>query len=1596
MARLESVALGGFYPTPPSVLPLIANLFEVAKNTTNLKTSFMDPCAGEAEAILYLAKGCEIYACELEASRSVKAKKALGWPSEKNLLTGDAFRISFDKGYKGGVSVLFLNPPYDTDPVHGRLEQKFLERFAGALMEGGFLIFVVPFYALKASATLLGREFDQIECFRFPEGEFEVYKQVVLVAKKGPTLFESDPVLQSRVLSWSADPSVIPVLPESVEAQFKVPSTRDYEMGLAEWKMHEVDMTSLLPKLRPWFQSERRGGSTLPIPGILPDLPVQDLLLRSYPVATPPRPAHIAAGIASGLFNGAEIEPNDAATRLPSLLVKGVFDREYRTVEQKLNKDGEVRSIVQVQQPKLVTTILNLETHQYHTLRSGLEASKEVNVSNMGVVDLLAHYGQSLMNVMERQCPITYDPRRDAASIQLAESPRKMFSAQAHATRALVKLLGGVECSKLKRKGRAAILLGEIGSGKSTVALMTAKTIQAKRPLVMCPPHLLDSWKNEVTAVLPEADVRVLHSVTDLESLSQDKSDRMVISILSRETAKLGHGWADVGTVCPACGQVLEEVGDQAKKRLRCTAKHLVAKGPLLGQCVDYARKLLKYNPTSSLTTQLLRGRQDQLSTAHYLKLALDESSFPGIQKGDLDHFIAAALTEIKSEKATFIEEAKTALVLALLLAGTEDQIEGIVRTHLSSDLYKYDSFWQTLIWLLEPGSERQEAILVDYKIREVSSWSPARPMLDAIAQAKTGETVMLRVQKLELSWSNGALQVDEKSANNIGLATRLLVPLIKMSRFKWSKECGEFLFQAVPEPRRVSLAQRISKRYPALFDMLVVDECFVAGTRVSGKPIETIQVGDTVESYDERSKTFVQRKVTKLWKKEAQALVRVVLSNGCHFVCTPNHPIFANGSWTAAGMLVGGELVVTSSHEEPPLVRSMLVLPDSDHSEGAQGKRCQQTRERLLQPHLHREGLREGEGPSTLGGYLQAVSDSCSFEGPPGCRPQAPGLRLLQSTVRSPWTEQSNRGGECDRNKEECSHHFQANEGKQSYEQSRYSRESECSLEGAYISGPRRERATDETSNTTCGGFESTNRGSDRNGISEDTIYLLAESLQGGHSRRVIETRNRSGWVDTQIEEVAFSRQEEGGCPSGTRVDSVEILERGSDGKFGGLCQDGFVYNLEVEGTHTYFAEGILVHNCHEYSTEGSAQERSAHRLTSLGIPTILQTGTIMNGYAESLFMNMWALSPKFREEFSRDDKQRFIDRYGYRKRVLEDKNEKGEIVEFGSNSDRVRRTERAVGNSPGVLPLFVLRHLLTLSVTLHKADLAIDLPVCKQLVQYVEASAAQMENYEYLKKELAAAIKKDLFDPKLAGRLFGQLAELPSYLDRATQDTGNTDHGVFEVRYPESVGEELVASAEPFSASEILPKEKAMLDLITSELAEGRNVMVFSWHVSLLPRYARIISERLGEVVPILFADKVPTAKRQSWIEKEVVKKKRHIMVTNPVCVQTGLNNLVHFATEIWMENPGCNPIIFRQAIGRVDRIGQKKETRIFSMVYQNTLQAALYDLLMRKVAVSVSTDGLDPESALNSAGVGDEDYFAGLSIGKQLWAMLSEGAD
>ena len=88
-----------------------------------------------------------------------------------------------------------------------------------------------------------------------------------------------------------------------------------------------------------------------------------------------------------------------------------------------------------------------------------------------------------------------------------------------------------------------------------------------------------------------------------------------------------------------------------------------------------------------------------------------------------------------------------------------------------------------------------------------------------------------------------------------------------------------------------------------------------------------------------------------------------------------------------------------------------------------------------------------------------------------------------------------------------------------------------------------------------------------------EVSITRLPSSLQGGCDERSIDDCNRAGWQQSlpTIEEGTGSQ--EGLFASQPWVESVEIEELGSD---------ELVYNLRVSGHPSYFANGVLVHNCH------------------------------------------------------------------------------------------------------------------------------------------------------------------------------------------------------------------------------------------------------------------------------------------------------------------------------------------------------------------------------------------------------------------------------
>lgn len=91
-------------------------------------------------------------------------------------------------------------------------------------------------------------------------------------------------------------------------------------------------------------------------------------------------------------------------------------------------------------------------------------------------------------------------------------------------------------------------------------------------------------------------------------------------------------------------------------------------------------------------------------------------------------------------------------------------------------------------------------------------------------------------------------------------------------------------------------------------FDLIIVDECFVAGTLVSTpqgrRPIEQLRPGDRVLTSDGVAR------IKRLVRNSAERLVKVRLGSGQSIRCTPDHPFFTDAGWVCAKNLAGRRLI--------------------------------------------------------------------------------------------------------------------------------------------------------------------------------------------------------------------------------------------------------------------------------------------------------------------------------------------------------------------------------------------------------------------------------------------------------------------------------------------------------------------------------------------------------------------------------------------------------------------------------------------------------------------------------------------------------------
>ena len=320
-------------------------------------------------------------------------------------------------------------------------------------------------------------------------------------------------------------------------------------------------------------------------------------------------------------------------------------------------------------------------------------------------------------------------------------------------------------------------------------------------------------------------------------------------------------------------------------------------------------------------------------------------------------------------------------------------------------------------------------------------------------------------------------------------------------------------------------------------WDMVVVDECFSCDTLISTidgyKKIKDIDYGAMVLSYNHDTCKAEYKPVIYKFCKGAENILTVTTEFG-RMVLTGNHPVYTQRGYIKAEELTNGDYVLQDMSET-----------------------CR---------------------------FIEKAEGDCKAK-------QIKGLRFLFERLRSKITvdgRKKKKGFRTDERAEQNRSIYKAktvNENKQPYEQTRD--------KGEGIKDIKRTRSqtackrwkwdrTYRTAENVNGCVDGIGNDSRICNTNEEKTRGLSYLLQDRYSNSKQDDSNRDRRKFTLLTKKTRTGQEENRFFKWVRVESVEVQKQTSDGTFGGLCADGNVYNIGVEDNHNYFANDILVHNCH------------------------------------------------------------------------------------------------------------------------------------------------------------------------------------------------------------------------------------------------------------------------------------------------------------------------------------------------------------------------------------------------------------------------------
>lgn len=570
--RPPAIEKMGYYPTDEPVIEAIQSYIAPAASRARL----FDPCAGEGRAasLLGIALNCETWGVELSPERSAKAEQALDKvyqaPWQACFLTDES------------ISCLFLNPPYEYDRFDDqkRLELEFLKTTTSKLARGGLLIYIIPqrILGMPEVARLLVGHYENTRIFRFPDGLFDKFQQVVVFATRR-TVYKVPGEGETGEIIALANQPMEPLLPvpqplyELLSAPSRGANSRPVVFKRMDWEPEEV------------VEATRKAGVQTTAEWLDLINPSRALAQLTQPVM-PLKKGHVAMLMASGMMGTVRLTDEEGRP----MLIKGRVVKVVEKSEETDSKDSKV--VIETYKDRFVTTVAVLN-------QDGVQIIQDVK----GLSDFMKAHGERIAaHVLETYRPL-YNLNPTAEEIMILDTlgtGRKPLPGQDRPGLLVTQRHAAAAMARSIRKNRVGNMQGEMGIGKSTVGAAVIELVHAYPALIVCPPHLVPKWIREIEEVIPGArgielrrigrnsdelsDVNDVRAFLDhyQEAARTAKENGLPmpkwVAVVANTSAKFGAGWQPAvvtrktlhpltgkmvdACACPACGKIITKEED--------------------------------------------------------------------------------------------------------------------------------------------------------------------------------------------------------------------------------------------------------------------------------------------------------------------------------------------------------------------------------------------------------------------------------------------------------------------------------------------------------------------------------------------------------------------------------------------------------------------------------------------------------------------------------------------------------------------------------------------------------------------------------------------------------------------------------------------------------------------------------------------------------------------------------------------------------------------------------------------------------------------------------------------------------------------------